>query len=92
MKKKKKLANSSPPERGGEKEEVSTATRQNTLQHARLEPAHTFTQCIVEIHWKVQMLIRNVKQITSTSVWVQLFVPGFHDSDLFVLIPAILPN
>lgn len=89
---KKKLANSSPPEGRGEREEASTATCQNTLQHARLEPAHTFAQCIVEIHWKEQMLIRNVNQITSTSVQVQLFILGFHDTDLFVLIPALLPN
>lgn len=38
------------------------------------------------------MLIRNVNQITSTSVQVQLFILGFHDTDLFVLIPVILPN
>lgn len=38
------------------------------------------------------MLIRNVNQITSTSIQVQLFILGFHDTDLFVLIPAILPN
>lgn len=87
-----KLANTSPPERTGGKEEVSTATCQNTLLHARLEPAHTFIQCIVKIHWKVQMLIRNVNQITSASVKVQLFLPGFHDTNLFVLLPAIVPN
>lgn len=38
------------------------------------------------------MLIRNVNQITSTSVQVQLFILGFHDTDLFVLIPVILPS
>lgn len=88
----KKLANTSPPERTGKKEEVSIATCQNTLQHARLEPAHTFIRYIVKIHWKVQTLIRNVNQITSTSVKVQLFLPGFCDTNLFVLLPAMVPN
>lgn len=34
------------------------------------------------------MLIRNVNQITSTSVKVQLSLPGFHDTNLFVLLPV----
>lgn len=74
------------------KEEASTVTCQNALLHARLEPAHTFVQSIVETHWKVQMLIRNVNQITSTSFKDQLFLPGFHDPNLFVLLPAIMPT
>lgn len=87
-----KLANTSPPKGMREKQEVSTVTCRNALLHARLEPAHTFIQCIVEIHWKVQMIIRNVNQITSTSFKVQLFLPGFHDTNLFVLLPATVPT
>lgn len=38
------------------------------------------------------MLIRNVNQITSTSFKDQLFQPGFHDTNLFVLLPAVMPT
>lgn len=38
------------------------------------------------------MIIRNVNQITSTSFEVQLFLPGFHYTNLFVLLPATVPT
>lgn len=88
----KKLANSSPPERMGREERLVQPHAKNILQHAGLEPAHIFIQCIIKNHWKVQMLIRNVNQITSTSVKVQLLLPGFHDTNLFVLLPVMMPN
>jgi len=88
----KKLANTSPPERTGKKDEVSTAASRNTLQDARLEPAHASVQRMAEIRRKVRMLMRSVNQITSTSVKLQLFLPGFHDTNLFVLLPAVVPE